>query len=63
MCKTRPPNNTFTPLPGTITLAPGLDGAVAIGSVSKGTVSGLSIPVIRSDRVTKCTDVMENSPR
>ncbi|WP_348537402.1 exosporium glycoprotein BclB-related protein [Paenibacillus sp. PastH-2] len=40
------PNNTFTAVPDAlVTLAPPLTGVVAIGTISSGLTSGLSIPV------------------
>ncbi|MEO7935040.1 MAG: exosporium glycoprotein BclB-related protein [Dokdonella sp.] len=46
------PDNTFSPLPGTtVTLAPALTGIIANGSVSNGSVTGLSIPVTTGTRL------------
>ncbi|GAV13094.1 exosporium glycoprotein BclB-related protein [Paenibacillus sp. NAIST15-1] len=46
------PNNTFTPIPGAIvTLAPSLSGIVAIGTISHGATTGLSIPVTTETRL------------
>lgn len=40
------PNNIYEPIPGaTVDLAPPLTGLVAIGTISSGTTTGLSIPV------------------
>lgn len=45
-------SNTFTPVPGAIvTLAPALTGIIAIGTVSSGVTSGLSIPVTAGTRL------------
>ena len=45
------PDNTFTPVPGAVvTLAPALTGALAIGTISTGQVTGLSIPIIAGTR-------------
>jgi len=47
-----PANNTFTPFPGAIvTLAPALTGISAIGSISDGITSGLSIPITAGTRL------------
>ncbi len=46
------PDNTFTPIPGTlVTLAPALTGVLAIGTVSSGILTGLSIPVTAETRL------------
>ncbi len=46
------PDNTFTPVAGTlVTLAPALTGVLAIGTVSNGILTGLSIPVAAEDRL------------
>ena len=46
------PDNTFTPIPGTtIALAPALTGTVTLGTISNGTVTGLSIPVTDQTRL------------
>ncbi|MGX8700965.1 exosporium glycoprotein BclB-related protein [Caproiciproducens sp.] len=46
------PDNTFTPIAGTlVTLAPALTGIIAIGTVSSGIVTGLSIPVTAGTRL------------
>jgi BclB C-terminal domain-containing protein len=46
------PNNTFSPIAGTtITLAPPLTGVLAIGTISTGILSGLSIPVTAQTRL------------
>jgi BclB C-terminal domain-containing protein len=46
------PDNTFTPVPGAlVTLAPPLTGLVSIGTVSSGSVTGLSIPVTQGTRL------------
>ncbi|SDE48956.1 BclB C-terminal domain-containing protein [Dyadobacter soli] len=45
-------SNIFTPVPGAIvTLAPALTGLVAIGTVSSGLTTGLSIPVTAGTRL------------
>ena len=46
------PNNTFTPIPGAIvTLAPAMTGVLAIGTISNGIATGLSIPVMAQTRL------------
>ncbi|MDF1493894.1 exosporium glycoprotein BclB-related protein [Caproiciproducens sp. CPB-2] len=46
------PDNTFTPIAGTlVTLAPPLTGAISLGTVSSGVVTGLSIPVTAETRL------------
>lgn len=46
------PDNTFAPVPGAVvTLSPALSGVIAIGTVSSGTVTGLSIPVTAGTRL------------
>jgi BclB C-terminal domain-containing protein len=46
------PNNTFTAVPGaSVNLAPPLTGALAIGTISSGVVSGLAIPVTAETRL------------
>ena len=46
------PDNTFAPIPGTlVTLAPALTGVLAIGTVSNGILTGLSIPVTAETRL------------
>ena len=46
------PDNIFYPVPGAIvTLAPALTGVIAIGTISNGIVTGLSIPVTAQTRV------------
>ena len=46
------PNNTFTPIAGTaLTLAPTLTGSVALGDISNGILTGLSIPVTAQTRL------------
>ena len=46
------PNNTFTPIPGAIvTLAPPFTGILAIGTISNGITTGLSIPVTAQTRL------------
>ncbi|AIQ49033.1 hypothetical protein R70723_26365 [Paenibacillus sp. FSL R7-0273] len=46
------PNNTFTAVPGAlVTLAPPLTGVLALGTISSGLTSGLSIPVAAGDRL------------
>ena len=46
------PNNTMTAIPGTlITLTPSLTGILSIGSISKGILTGLSIPVPAQTRL------------
>jgi len=46
------PDNTFTPIPGTlITLAPSLTGVVALGTISNALLTGLSIPVTAQTRL------------
>jgi BclB C-terminal domain-containing protein len=46
------PDNTFTPIAGTlVTLAPPLTGVLAIGTISSGIVTGLSIPVTAETRL------------
>jgi BclB C-terminal domain-containing protein len=45
------PNDTFTPVPGaTVDAAPGLSGSIAVGTVSNGSTTGLSIPVSAGTR-------------
>jgi len=49
-CSTTP-DNTFVAVPGTtVTLAPALTGILALGTISNGIVSGLSIPVTAQER-------------
>ncbi|WP_276567130.1 exosporium glycoprotein BclB-related protein, partial [Bacillus thuringiensis] len=46
------PDNTFTPIPGAVvTLAPQLTGVVAVGTISNGITTGLSIPVTAETRL------------
>jgi BclB C-terminal domain-containing protein len=46
------PNNTFTPIPGaSVTLAPAMTGVLAIGAISNGITTGLSIPVTAQTRL------------
>lgn len=46
------PDNTFTAVPGAVvTLAPGFTGILAIGTISSGITTGLSIPVNAGDRL------------
>ncbi len=46
------PSNTFTPIPGAmVTLAPAMTGVLAIGTVSNGIATGLSIPVTAQTRL------------
>jgi BclB C-terminal domain-containing protein len=46
------PDDVFSPVAGaTVTLAPPLTGAVAIGDTSNGIVTGLSIPVTAQTRL------------
>ncbi|GAF15610.1 hypothetical protein JCM19046_5093 [Bacillus sp. JCM 19046] len=46
------PTNTFTVIPGAIvTLTPDLTGVLALGTISSGTATGLSIPVTAGDRL------------
>lgn len=45
-------SNTFAPIPGAaVTLVPPLTGVVALGTISSGIISGLSIPVLPGDRL------------
>ncbi|KMY52341.1 BclB domain-containing protein [Peribacillus loiseleuriae] len=45
-------NNTFTAIPGaSVTLAPSLTGIIAIGDISQGLTTGLTIPVSAGDRL------------
>ncbi len=44
--------NTLTAIPGaSVTLAPALTGALALGTISTGNATGLSIPVTTGDRL------------
>ncbi len=46
------PDDTFAPVPGaTVTLAPSLTGVVALGFISSGLTTGLSIPVTANTRL------------
>ena len=46
------PNNTFAAVPGAVvTLAPPLTGVLALGTISSGLTTGLSIPVTAGDRL------------
>lgn len=46
------PDNTFTAIPGaTVTLTPSLTGLVAVGTISNGVTTGLSIPVTSQTRL------------
>ncbi|WP_051624296.1 exosporium glycoprotein BclB-related protein [Clostridium akagii] len=46
------PNNTFVPIAGTlVTLSPSITGIVAIGAISNGILTGLSIPVSAQTRL------------
>ncbi|MFK0522667.1 exosporium glycoprotein BclB-related protein [Paenibacillus illinoisensis] len=46
------PNNSFTAVPGAVvTLTPSLTGVLALGTISSGLTTGLSIPVAASDRL------------
>ncbi|CAH1057700.1 exosporium glycoprotein BclB-related protein [Paenibacillus pseudetheri] len=46
------PNNIFTAVPGAVvTLSPSLQGILALGTISSGTTTGLSIPVTLGERL------------
>ena len=46
------PNNTFTAITSSlVSLTPALTGVLSIGSISKGTLTGLSIPVQTGNRI------------
>jgi len=46
------PNNSFAPIPGAVvTLAPPLTGTLALGTISSGVATGLSIPVTAGTRL------------
>lgn len=46
------PDNTFTAVPGaTVVLAPSLTGVLALGTISSGLTTGLSIPVTAGTRL------------
>ena len=46
------PNNSFTAVPGaTVALAPAISGVIAIGTISSGTTTGLSIAVTNQTRL------------
>ncbi|MCG7384517.1 exosporium glycoprotein BclB-related protein [Paenibacillus sp. ACRRY] len=46
------PNNSFTAVPGAlVTLTPPLTGVLALGTISSGLTTGLSIPVAAGDRL------------
>ena len=46
------PDDSFAPVPGaTVTLAPPLTGAVAVGTITSGLTTGLSIPVTAGTRL------------
>ncbi|HDW3056528.1 TPA: hypothetical protein RMI67_004227, partial [Bacillus cereus] len=46
------PDNTFSPIPGAIvTLAPSLTGALALGTISSGIITGLNIPITPATRL------------
>jgi BclB C-terminal domain-containing protein len=46
------PNNTFTAVPGAVVaLSPSLTGLIALGTISSGVTSGLSIPVTPGQRL------------
>ncbi|WP_308443814.1 exosporium glycoprotein BclB-related protein [Paenibacillus glycanilyticus] len=46
------PNNTFTAVPGAlVTLSPALTGTLALGTISSGLTTGLSIPVTAGTRL------------
>jgi BclB C-terminal domain-containing protein len=46
------PNDTFSPVAGTtVTLSPSLSGLIATGTISTGSVTGLSIPVTAQARM------------
>ena len=46
------PNNSFTAVPGAVvTLTPSLTGSLALGTISSGLTTGLSIPVAAGDRL------------
>jgi BclB C-terminal domain-containing protein len=46
------PDNTFTAIPGAVvTLAPALTGVIALGTISNGITTGLSIPVTSQTRL------------
>ncbi|OME45599.1 spore surface glycoprotein BclB [Paenibacillus odorifer] len=46
------PNNTFTAVPGAlVTLSPPLTGLIALGTISSGNTTGLSIPVTVGERL------------
>ncbi len=55
------PDNTFSPVPGAVvTLAPALTGVVAIGTISNGIVTGLSIPVTAQTRLLMVYSITAN---
>ncbi|AWV36872.1 spore surface glycoprotein BclB [Paenibacillus odorifer] len=46
------PNNTFTAVPGAlVTLSPALTGLIALGAISSGNTTGLSVPVTVGERL------------
>jgi BclB C-terminal domain-containing protein len=46
------PDDTFTAIPGaTVTLSPAFTGVLAIGTITNGTTTGLSIPVTDQTRL------------
>jgi len=46
------PNDVFSPIPGTlVTLSPPLTGIVTVGTLSFGSLTGLSIPVTQDTRI------------
>ncbi|WP_347491650.1 exosporium glycoprotein BclB-related protein [Desulfoscipio sp. XC116] len=46
------PDNTFQPIPGAVvTLSPALTGVIALGDISSGATTGLSIPVTEGTRL------------
>ena len=52
------PNNIFTAVSGaSVTMSPALSGSVAVGSVSTGSVTGLSIPVAAGTRLLFVTSI------
>ncbi|RRB02713.1 exosporium glycoprotein BclB-related protein [Larkinella rosea] len=55
------PNNTFTAVPGAVvTLAPALTGILALGTISNGITTGLSIPVTAQTRLLMVYSVTAN---
>jgi BclB C-terminal domain-containing protein len=45
------PDNTFSPIGTPVTLAPALTGILAVGTVSNGILTGLSLPVTTQTRL------------